>query len=103
MNKERRAAIAALIKSAESVKEDFALLAGKIEGLKAEAESIRDEEQEYYDNMPESFQSGEKGQAAEEKISALDDAISEIETLIDTLGDEGLFDGFTGGLESAAE
>ena len=103
MNKERRAAIAALIKTASAVKEDLALLVGRIEDLKAEAEAIRDEEQEYFDNMPESFQSGEKGQAVEEKLSAMDDAISELDTMIDSLGDDGPLDAFTNGMESAAE
>ena len=36
-------------------------LAEKIRALKDEVETLRDEEQDYYDNMPESFQNGEKG------------------------------------------
>lgn len=42
-------------------------------------EALRDEEQDYYDNMPEGIQSGEKGEAAEAAVSAMDDAISSIE------------------------
>jgi hypothetical protein len=51
MNKERRFQIAkavALIREAESV-----------------LETCRDDEQEYFDNMPEGFQKGKKGEAAE--------------------------------------
>jgi len=40
---------------------------------------VRDEEQEAYDNMPESFQGGEKGEKAQECISAIEDAISSLE------------------------
>lgn len=39
-------------------------LAEKIRALKDEVETLRDEEQDYYDNMPESFQGGEKGDKA---------------------------------------
>jgi hypothetical protein len=73
MNKDRRKALSA------------------IEAILAEAreqiEAIRDEEQDYYDNMPESFQDGEKGQAAEAAVSAMEDAISSIEEAEQSLTD----------------
>lgn len=33
----------------------------KTEGIKSEIEEIRTEEEEYYNNMPEAFQDGDKG------------------------------------------
>lgn len=42
-------------------------------------ENARDEEQDFYDNMPENMQGGDKGQAAEAAVSSLEDAISSIE------------------------
>jgi hypothetical protein len=42
-------------------------------------EELKDAEQEYYDNMPESFQVGEKGQKAETAVDAIDSAIQSIE------------------------
>lgn len=42
-------------------------------------EECRDEEQEYYDNMPESFQNGERGEAALAAIDMMESALSEIE------------------------
>jgi hypothetical protein len=42
-------------------------------------EELKDAEQEYYDNMPESFQAGEKGQKAETAVDAIDSAIQSIE------------------------
>ena len=36
----------------------------KTEGLKLEIEELRTEEEEYYNNMPEAFQDGEKGDRA---------------------------------------
>ena len=67
MNKDRRKAITELSAELENLRDDIDNLISRIEG-------IRDDEQEYYDNMPESFQQGEKGQAAEAAVSALDEA-----------------------------
>lgn len=41
----------------------------------------RDEEQDYYDNMPENFQQGEKGDNAQNAIDNLDNAISALENV----------------------
>ena len=42
-------------------------------------ETLRDDEQEYYDNMPESLQGGDKGQQAQEATDNIDHAISSLE------------------------
>lgn len=65
MNKPRRERISAII--------------NKLGELSEELETIKDEEQDYYDNMPESLQGGEKGEAAQSAIDALENAKSEIE------------------------
>lgn len=74
MNKDRRARIQALI--------------DKLEGIKEDIDFIKDEEQEYYDNMPESIQAGERGDKAQE-------AIDNLESTLDYLND------VTGFLEEA--
>ncbi len=51
-----------------------------ISDLVAELESVRDEEQECFDNMPESFQYGEKGERAQAAIDALEEALSSIDS-----------------------
>ncbi len=51
----------------------------RIEDCKNDLESLRDEEQEYLDNMPESLQSSEKHEAAENAVSELDTAIDDLE------------------------
>lgn len=71
MNKERRAALAALVQ--------------RIEEVVSEAETLRDEEQEYFDNMPEAFQDGERGQAAEAAAEAIDEAINQLEEAVEAL------------------
>lgn len=74
MNKDRRKQIAevtARIPELESLRDE----------LKDALESIRDDEQEYFDNMPESFQYADKGTSAQEAIDALDAAIDALDGL----------------------
>lgn len=71
MNKERRKSISALIE--------------ELEALKERIDQIKEEEQEYYDAMPEGFQQGEKGSKAEEVIDLLESAYSDMETVIENL------------------
>ena len=53
----------------------------QLEELKQEIDSILAEEQEAYDNMPESLQNGERGEAMQEAIDALESAVSSCEEL----------------------
>lgn len=71
MNKDRRARIQALI--------------DKLYDIQSDIDFIKEEEQEYYDNMPESIQYGEKGDKAQEAIDNLDYAYSQIDEVIEYL------------------
>lgn len=51
----------------------------QLEELKQEIDAILAEEQEAYDNMPESLQECERGQAMQEAIDALESAVSSCE------------------------
>lgn len=51
-------------------------------------EEVRGEEQEAFDNMPESLQTGSGGEAAEQAIAAMDTALDEINSAIDDLEGE---------------
>ena len=57
----------------------------KTEGLKLEIEELRTEEEEYYNNMPESFQDGEKGDRAQTVIEYLDEAMTATGDVIENL------------------
>lgn len=73
MNKTRRAAIAKIVSTLEQAYADL--------------ETLRDEEQGGYDNLPESFQNGEKGEAMQEAIDNMDTALDELDSAKDTLAD----------------
>lgn len=72
MNAQRRKALADLM-------DRLTPLAATITDIKDALETIRDEEQESFDNMPEGLQQGDRGQATEEAISTLDSAIDDLE------------------------
>lgn len=88
MNKARRAEIAEVQGRVEELIENLTVAKGDLE-------SIRDDEQDYLDNMPEAFQEGEKGEAAQAAIDALEEAIGAIEELTEA--------GVSGMLDTAAE
>ncbi len=68
MNKARRAVIRSIV--------------DQLQKLTAEIEETCQQEQDYYDAMPESFQDGAKGEAATAVVSALEAAIADIESAI---------------------
>jgi hypothetical protein len=60
-------------------------IVGHIDDLKFQIEFLVEEEQEAYDNMPESLQNGDRGEAAQAAISALEYAVSNIEDAVSNL------------------
>ena len=65
MNKDRRARIAAL--------------QAQLQDIMSALDEIRNEEQEAYDNLPESFQDGERGEAMQTAIEAMESAMESCE------------------------
>lgn len=78
MNKYRRKEIALVKLELENIGDQVCAVSDQIECL-------QDEEQEYFDNMPEGPQSGEKGQRAEEVIASIDEAKTSMEEIIEFL------------------
>ena len=73
MNKARRKAIEEIIDQLGTLKEQI--------------ESVSEEEQEAFDNLPESIQYSERGDAMSDYITDLDDAASSIDDVMSTLQD----------------
>lgn len=66
-------------------RKQIAEIASQLETLKGDIENIKDDEQAYFDNMPESLQGGEKGTAAESAVEALDEAVNDIDSVLSSL------------------
>lgn len=81
MNNERRAVIAGVASGLHKLDGMLAEARELASNLKAELETARDEEQDYYDNMPESFQNGDKGSQASDAISSLEQALEALEAV----------------------
>lgn len=90
MNDTRRKAIRALM-------EQLNELRSQATELTEELSTIADEEQEYYDAMPENMQGGEKGEKAQASADALSNAKDALE------GFESTFDEIDGELNTAIE
>lgn len=102
MNKQRRAAIvvtqADLAKFREKIeefhefdntciKDESPAMYDAVIDPSGRIEDLRDEEQDYYDNMPESLQGGDKGSTAEAAIEALttaSDSLTKVANLLHT-------------------
>ena len=85
MNKARRTQL-------NRIQEQVARLVGQIEDLKSKVEVLLEQEQEAFDNMPESFQEGEKGERAQEAINAIQNIFDGLESAETDLDLEGDFD-----------
>ncbi len=73
MNKQRRSILSKVI--------------GELQNALSQLETIQEEESEAFDNMPEGLQSSSKGSQIEENIDVLEAAVSNIEDVIDSLGE----------------
>ena len=71
MNKSRRAELTMIISKLESIRDDI--------------EDIKQTEEEVYDNMPDSFRDGAKGDLVQEGVDGLDEALTSIEEVIESI------------------
>ena len=57
-------------------RKELSRLSVQIEEIKDSLESLKCEEEEYLENMPENFQDSERGERASEAINNIDSALS---------------------------
>ena len=67
---------------------DPSIMMEELEDLRLQIEMLRDEEQDYMDNMPENLQGGDRYANASEAVDALDAAAEELDEAISYLDDE---------------
>ena len=63
-------------------RKDLLALAAQIGDLCEAVEGLRDEEQEYLDNMPEGIKDGYRGDASQNAIDCLDSAVDGLYTAV---------------------
>lgn len=97
MNAQRRREIDKLVADLQAMQAglqadvDLKELAGSLSDAYDACEDIRDAEQDAFDNMPEGFQQGERGQQSEEAIANLQaacDALTEAQEACDGIEPE---------------
>lgn len=62
-------------------------IAEKLELLNAEIEEVRSQEEEAYDNLPESIQGAEKGERMQEIIDMLQSAFDSVEEAVNGINE----------------
>jgi division protein CdvB (Snf7/Vps24/ESCRT-III family) len=65
----------------EEFQSKLQLLHADADDLVNAIDEVKSEEEDYYENMPENMQSGDKGSQAEDAISALQEAIDALEEI----------------------
>lgn len=56
--------------------------------LNSDIEGIKDEEQDYLDNLPENLRGGDKASASEEAVNALEEVINSISEALEQFGND---------------
>jgi t-SNARE complex subunit (syntaxin) len=62
-------------------------LVGPLEDIKSQIETILEEEQEAFDNIPENLQDGEKGEKSQNVISSIESVIQSIDEAISSINE----------------
>jgi hypothetical protein len=63
----------------------LSIILSAIEAVKVDIETHLEDEQAYYDAMPEGFQSGERGDASQAAIDEMQSAVSNLEDAFSAL------------------
>lgn len=75
-------------KQIQALKERLQICMGEASSIADELAALRDEEQEYYDNMPEGLQNSERGDRAQQAVDAMENVIGWIEDFSGADSDE---------------
>ena len=109
MNKIRRKALNGLYKTLEAINEQIQPQIGSLNDFATELqtvhdylETIRDEEQDAYDNLPDSRKDADIGNAMTDAIQNMETAMAELETLIERIQEDITFDTILESLDDAS-
>ena len=79
MNKSRRQELKSIIQELQIIQDQDGLYACIIS-----LESVKDEEEDYYDNIPENLQYSQRAEASEEAIGLLEEALDILNEIYDS-------------------
>lgn len=68
-------------------RKDLREISAQVEELRDALETIKGDEEEYLENMPQNLQGSERYETAEEAVSNMEDAISSLEDAISSIGE----------------
>jgi hypothetical protein len=68
-------------------RKEIAKYIASLEEIKNNLDSMREEEEDKFDNMPEGIQESERGEDMQEAIENLEEAVSNLEDTIDILNE----------------
>lgn len=102
MNNQRRKSLREVTTAVEAARIIAGDLMAKLEEVKEMLESIRDEEQEYLDNIPENLQGSDRYSISESSIESMESAIDSIDNLVESIEDSA-FDEINDSIEEAIE
>lgn len=105
MNKKRRAEIAAVIAAIEKAKQNIESddAADLIDDAKLDANSIRIDEQDCLDNMPENLENSERYEMMEAAVENLEDAVDALDDALRGIEDEDPIDEIVSYLDDAVK
>ena len=66
-------------------RKELGMFLNDIEEIKVELQLILDEEEGYYNNMPENLQGSRRGMESEESIDQIDNAINALDDAMDAI------------------
>jgi hypothetical protein len=84
MNKKRRRELDDIFRRIELVKLALENVPD-VDDIRTELETVKDAEQEAFDNLSDAFQNGERGQAMEAAINAMDEAMDKLQETADAM------------------
>lgn len=99
MNKQRRAAIAAII----AVLERSGITNDDVSGALTDVRDVLSEESECLDNMPENLENSERYEKMENAVDALEDAVDELDDAVEYYEEDCDMDKFSDAVASAVE
>lgn len=75
-------------KKKRTARTEVCSILGHLEKIKEDIEDVKNQEEEYKDNLPENLQNGEKADQSDTAITQLEEAVGYIDEMVDMFGED---------------